>query len=270
MQQQIPLRLQRSLIALDLETTGIQPKTDRIIDLAAIKLYPDGRQEQAYWRCNPGTPIPAEATAVHGITDQDVAHCPTFATQAPAILQFLQDSDLTGFNILRFDIPMLQTEFSRCNHVFPHAEQRIIDSYRLYTQREPRDLASAMRHYCQRSLEQAHQAQSDAQAALDVLFGQLRMYADLPQDINQLHAVIHPQDPNAIDPDGKLRRVGGEIILTFGKYRNQPLRVVVEQDRGYLQWLLQQDFSPQVQQHLQAALEQNNLPLFQQANTRLL
>jgi len=142
------IQLDRPLAVIDLETTGTDPKLDRIIEISALKLLPDDGHDHRTRRVNPGVPIPPEATAVHGISDDDVADCPAFRAIAPGLARFLDGCDLAGFNILNFDLRLLAAEFNRVGLVFPVAGRRIIDACRIFHQREPRDLTAAMKFYC--------------------------------------------------------------------------------------------------------------------------
>ena len=163
------MKLDRPLVVFDLETTGLFPKKDRIIELGAIKVSPDGTEEERCWLLNPSIPIPPESTAVHGIADEDVKDCPTFAERADEIFAFFEGCDLSGFNSDRYDIPCLEEEFARVGMNFAVSQRRCIDVQRIYHRMEPRDLTAAVRFYLGRDHAGAHGAEADTRATLEVL-----------------------------------------------------------------------------------------------------
>lgn len=248
------LKLARPLVAFDVETTGLDVNADRIVEISCVKLGVDGSRECRTHRLNPQIPIGADATAVHGISDADVAHEPTFTTLAPTLYEFFDGADLTGFNIEQFDLPLLKREFGRVNITFPAGPVNIIDSWRIFLRHEPRDLRAALRFYCGRDLQNAHSAEADAQAAADILLAQVRRYTDLPRHIDALHAYCHPSNPDWLDPDGKILWRGGHAVLSFGKHKNRPLQTLAEQERDYLQWIAAANFSSHVVDICKAAL----------------
>ena len=231
------LRLRRPIVSFDLETTGLDPQSDRVVEICCIKLTPTGEREQYLSRVNPQQPIAPAATAVHGIGDADVADAPPFARVASAILAFCANCDLTGFNIERFDIPMLRAEYARLGEAFPAPYTSIIDSCRIFFRKEPRDLTAALRFYCGETLVGAHGAAADADAALNVLLGQVARYDDLPQDVFALHEYTHPKKPEWLDGDGKVAWSGQTAVLTFGKHRNKSLQDLCRDEPDYMRWL---------------------------------
>jgi DNA polymerase-3 subunit epsilon len=249
------LSLTRPLVSFDLETTGLDVKNDRIVELSCIKLNPNLSRETLTMRVNPGMPIPQAASRVHGITDADVARAPSFREIAVRLMAFMQDADLTGFNIERFDLPLLRNEFARLGIEFPEGEIRIVDSHRIFIRQEPRDLSAALRFYCNRELEGAHSAEADAEAAADVLLAQLERYEDLPTTVGGLHDFCHKAPANALDPDGKIIWLEGEPVLSFGKHRNRSLQHLAHQEPDYLRWISKSDFSDQVRGLASQALE---------------
>lgn len=244
----------RPLIAFDLETTGLDVLRDRIIELCLIRLELDGSQKTLTHRIHPQQPIPAQATAVHHIRDEDVADAPTFAELAPTLIQQFEGCDLTGFNIEKFDIPILQEEFRRAGIEFRCGDVCIVDTAKIYWRQEPRDLKSAFKFYCQQALEHAHSAQADAQASLQILFAQMEKYTELPRRMQDLHAFCHPQNPNWVDPDGKIIWQHGEAVIGFGKHRNRSLRALAQEQPDYLQWICSKDFSIEVRKLCEDAL----------------
>ncbi len=248
------LKLERPLVALDLETTGLDAQNDRIVEISCIKLHPDGTRDVRTRRINPGVPISEAASAVHGITDADVAQEPTFEQVAKGLLAFLDGADLTGFNIEHFDLPMLTREFSRAGIQFPPQPVRVIDSWRLYMMREPRDLAAAYRFYCGKELVRAHSAEADALAAADIVLAQVQRYEDLPTEVDALHEVCHPVHPDWLDPDGRIVWKGGQAVLGFGKHRDRSLQSLAAELPDYLRWIAGAQFSPEVIAIAKAAL----------------
>lgn len=237
------LKLTRPLAFFDLETTGINTQSDRIIEIAVVKYPPRGTAKEFEHRINPEIPIPPSSTVVHGITDADVALAPTFGQIARRLLDFLDDCDLCGFNIRRFDLPLLQQEFRRCGMEFDAGGRRVIDVQTIFHMKEPRDLSAALLFYCNRTHVGAHGAMADVRATADILSAQLKRYDDLPQSIDELEAIVHPKDPAWVDNDGRLVWEGNNVILTFGKYRGTPLQNVIQRDRDYIQWILDGGFS---------------------------
>ncbi len=248
------LVLERPLVSFDLETTGLDIENDRIVELSCVKLSPDGSREVRTRRINPGIPIPEAATQVHGIRDADVADAPRFAQVASAIRDFLSNCDLTGFNIEKFDLPFLCNEFKRAGIEFPTSPIRVIDSFKIYVTHESRNLASALRFYCGKQLENAHSAEADAVAAADILIAQIKQYDDLPTSIGDLHEALHQPNPDWADPDGKFLWRNGEVVFGFGKCRNLSLRTVAATDAKYLRWIADSDFSETVKSLINDAL----------------
>ncbi|MFC1993709.1 zinc-binding dehydrogenase [Chloroflexota bacterium] len=158
------IKLERPLAFIDVETTGLKTFSDKIVELSILKIHPDGNEEYKSHRVNPGIPIPAEATAIHGITDTDVAKEPTFPRYAKSICDFLEGCDIAGYNVIKFDLPLLEAEFARANVDFSKQGRFLVDSKVIYHQREPRDLQAAYMKYCGKEMENAHCAESDAAA----------------------------------------------------------------------------------------------------------
>jgi len=248
------IHLERPLVALDLETTGLDAVNDRIVEVCCVKLLPGGGREVRTRRLNPQMPISAEATAVHGISDADVAAEPTFASVARSLADFLADCDLTGFNIEHFDLPILVREFKRAGVTFPAGPVRVLDSWRIFLSKEPRDLTAAYRFYCGKTLERAHSAEADALAAAEILAAQVARYAELPLSVDDLHEVCHPPRPDWLDPEGRIVWRSGKAVLGFGKHRDRPLQVLAAESPDYLRWMASSDFSPEVVAIVKAAL----------------
>lgn len=252
----------RDLIFFDLETTGLNVVTDRIVQIAAVK-YPrgGGPPVELNQLLNPQMPIPAEVVAVHGIDDAAVVDAPTFPEYADELDAYLGEADLAGYNLGRFDIPVLMEEFDRAGVRFRTDNRRVIDVQEIFYKMEPRTLAGALRFYCNRELEGAHDALNDVRATVSVLEGQLTRYAEatyidrdgqrhpspIKPDVEQLHQFT--QRPGQLDATNRLRLDdAGEVTFNFGKYRGQRLRDVFRKEKSYYHWLQDRDFSVQVKE----------------------
>jgi DNA polymerase III subunit epsilon len=234
------LAFDRPLAIIDLETTGTDPQADRIIEISILKLVPGVEPDHRTRRVNPGIPISAEATAIHGIRDEDVAGSPSFRALARGILSFIEGCDLCGYN-LRFDLRLISTEYQRAGLAFPLSGRRIIDPNRIFHLHEPRDLASALRFYCGREHEGAHGAAADVLATLAVLDAQLDRYKDLPRNVADLHDYL--RDPKAVDLGEMFTRRSDESIeFAKGKYKGQLLCDIAKTEPDYLDWMLRSDF----------------------------
>lgn len=249
------LRLDRALVTLDTETTGTDVTLDRVIEVAMIRLNPNGTSEEYRSLVNPQTPIPAESTQIHGITDAMVADAPTFAQIAQDLLDFLARADLAGYNLLRFDLPILRNEFQRASIRWNPKEVRIVDAQAIFHKMEPRDLTAAYRFYCGKELHGAHGALADTRATLEVLLAQVNHYPELPRDVASLDARFNLPDMRFVDPDRKFRWRNNEPSFNFGNHRGAMLREVVERDPEYLDWILKKDFSQEVKTLVRNALE---------------
>ena len=248
------LNLRRPLAFLDLETTGTSPASDRVVEIAILKVHPDGTEDFRRRRVNPGVPIPAEATAIHSISDADVADEPPFASYARSLADFLADCDIAGFNVAGFDLRMLEAEFGRAGVDFSREGRAVVDAMRIFHLKEPRHLAAAVQFYCGHDHPEAHSSEDDVRAAVDVLRAQLDRYDDLPRDVEALHELCNPVDPSWIDPDGKFRWSGSDAVVTFGQHKGRTLRDLAAAEPDYLDWMLGQDFSPEVMQIVRDAL----------------
>ena len=250
-----PIKLDRPLIVFDIEATGTSARADRIIELAAIRIDPDGTETSGYWLLNPGVPIPIETTAIHGITDEIVRSCPTFKEKALEILTFFGEADFAGFNAGRFDIPMLAEEFSRAGIPFDADRRRLLDAQRIFHTKEPRDLSAALRFYCGHEHADAHGAEADVRATLDVIRGQFKRYDDLPRDMETLDRTFNPLDPFNADRSGRLRWVDGELVINFGKKKGAKLKDLAGEDAGFLKWIIKNDFPQDTRQICENALK---------------
>ena len=254
------MNLDRPLVVFDLETTGLFPKKDRIIELGAIKVLPDGAEEERCWLLNPGMPIPQESTAVHGIADADVKDCPTFAERADEIFEFFEGCDLSGFNSDRYDIPCLEEEFARVGKNFAVSQRRCIDVQRIYHKMEPRDLTAAVRFYLGRDHAGAHGAEADTRATLEVLKAQLVKYPGLPKGSAEMSEFLAPRDPNSIGRCKELLWRDGELYVNFGKKKGEKLRDILFREEKYLKWILKGDFDTEVKSVVRDLLDNGRLP----------
>jgi len=247
--------LTRPLIIYDIESTGLNPRHDRIVELGALKIFPNGQREEFQQRLNPARKIPKQVTELHGISDQDVADSPKFEDGAGKLKAFLRDAELAGFGIQQFDIPMLRAEFARVGVDFPAKDCRIIDAKTIFHKKEPRDLSAAYQFFCGKQHTDAHGAMPDVLATYEVLKGELAKYNELPRDISKLHEFCNPEDPDAIDPKGRFRWQEEEVVIGFGKKAGLTLKEIARKEPDYLRWMIRKDFSPQAKAVAQAALE---------------
>ena len=236
------LKLQRPIIFFDLETTGTNITHDRIVEISIIKVLPSGEEIERTRRVNPEMPIPAEATAVHHITDEDVASAPTFKQLAKSLAEIFTDCDIAGFNSNRFAIPLLLEEFNRAGIVLDMSKTRLVDVQTIYHKMEPRNLSAAYRYYCGKNLEDAHSASADTRATLEVLKAQLDRYSDaLTNDVAALSEFSsHGRN---VDFAGRLvYNDAKQEVINFGKYKGQIDEEVLARDPGYYSWVQQGDF----------------------------
>ena len=233
------LHLERPLAVLDVETTGLNPEQDRIVQIAITIHYP--HKDPIPWcgYVNPTIPIPPESTAVHHITDAMVKDAPTFRTMAPKLAKALSGIDFAGYYV-HFDLKTIYAEMKRAGQLWEYESAAIIDAHRIFQILDPRDLTSAHVKFCGSKFEGAHGAAADVSATEAVLAGQLESHAEIPRDVKALGAYCFPKNPNALDGSGKFAWKNGEAIVAFGKkFNGTPLRLV---DKNYLQWMIANDF----------------------------
>ena len=236
------LNLKKPLVFFDLETTGINITKDRIVEISYLKIMPDGTEESKTWRVNPLMPIPAQATAIHGITNEDVKDCPTFKDFAASLAEQIKGCDLAGFNSNRFDIPLLAEEFLRAQIDINLSECKFIDVLTIFHKQEPRNLKAAYKFYCGKELTDAHQAEGDTKATYEVLMAQLDMYPELENDVDTLS--VYSSFTNNVDFAGRMiYNENGEEVIHFGKYNGQLVKDVLKKDPAYYSWIMQGDFA---------------------------
>lgn len=236
------LNLKNPLIIFDLETTGMNISTDRIVEISYLKIYPNGKEEGKTMRLNPGIPIPPETTAIHGIRDEDIASAPTFSSIAKNLAKEIEGCDLAGYNSNRFDIPLLAEEFLRAEVDIDLMKRKFIDVQTIFYKKEPRTLLAAYKFYCDGDLENAHSAEADTRATYEVLKAQLDRYPDLENDINYL-SKFSAFTRNADFAGRIVYDDNEEEMFNFGKYKGQKVVDVLKKDPGYYGWIMQGDFT---------------------------
>lgn len=235
------LNLTKPIVFFDLETTGTNLQSDRIVEISYIKVFPNGKEQEKTLRVNPGMPIPAEATAIHHITDEDVANAPVFKQVAKEIAQVFLGSDIGGFNSNKFDVPLLNEEFIRADVDFDFTKCRFVDVQTIFHKMEQRTLSAAYKFYCHKELDGAHSANADTRATYEVLKAQLDMYEQLQNDIAFL-STFSSQNKN-VDLAGRIvYNDKGQEVFNFGKYKGRPVEEVFNHDTGYYGWMMQGDF----------------------------
>ncbi|MBQ2007466.1 MAG: ribonuclease H-like domain-containing protein [Alistipes sp.] len=235
------LNLKRPIVFFDLETTGVDTAKDRIVEVSMIKIMPDGEEIVRTRRINPQMHIPEQATAIHGITDDDVKDCPTFAQVAKSMAQFIDGCDFGGFNSNRFDLPMLVEEFLRAGVDVDFRRRRFVDVQNIFHKMEQRTLVAAYKFYCDKNLEEAHSAEADTRATYEVLMAQLDRYPELQNDVAAL--ADFSERGQTADFAG---RIGyndkQEEVFNFGKYKGRRVEDVFREEPSYYAWMMNGDF----------------------------
>lgn len=238
------LNLTRPLAFFDIEATGLNVVTDRIVEISILKIYPpDGnKKEIRTLRINPTVPIPAEATKVHGISDKDIMNAPTFAECAREIADFFGDSDLAGYNCNYYDIPLLMEEFLRTDVDFNMKDRKIVDVQAIFHKKEERTLSAAYKFYCSKELNNAHSAEADVNATHEILEAQLEKYHDLKNDVQFLHNFT--SGLRRVDFHGKLvYNEKGHIVFNFGKHTGKNVEDIFKNEPSYYSWMMNGEFS---------------------------
>jgi DNA polymerase-3 subunit epsilon len=243
------LQLTHPLVFLDLETTGVNLSSDRIVEIAMIRIQPDGTRQVKRKLINPEMPIPKASSDVHGITDEMVKDAPTFKQAGNEIKQFLENCDLGGYNSNRFDIPLLMEEFLRAGLEVNLSERKMVDVQHIFYSMEPRTLSAAYKFYCNQELVNAHSAEADIQATVDVLMAQLERYPKLGNTVESILSVIG--EDRVID---YARRFvyddKGIEVFNFGKYKGQAICEVLKREPHYYDWMMRGDFPLHTKQKL--------------------
>jgi len=248
------LNLKRPLAFFDLEATGTNVGTDRIVEISVIKLNPDGTEDVKTWRVHPGMPIPLESSLIHGIYDEHIAGQPKFKELAQEIADFMKDTDLAGYNSNKFDIPMLAEEFLRAGVQFDLENRHFVDVQNIFHQMEQRTLKAAYLFYCNKAIINAHSAEADTRATMEVLLAQIEKYADTEwedkkgnktkpviNDIEALHQFTNLNRP--VDFAGRLAyNENGEEVFNFGKHKGKRVEDIFTAEPSYYSWMMQGDF----------------------------
>lgn len=247
------LNLKNAIAFFDLEATGTNISTDRIVEISIVKLHPDGSQDIMTEQVNPGVPIPPEVSLIHGIYDSDVRDKAYFKDIARDVLNFIGKADLAGFNVLKYDIPLLSEEFHRAGLDFDLEKRNLLDAQKIFHLMEKRNLTSAYKFYCGKKLENAHSAEADTLATLDVFQAQIERYLgeeaeDLQgnklgvfeNDMKKIHAIVNKQ---MVDLAGRfVFNKEGEEVFNFGKHKGKPIAQVLKEEPGYYDWMMRGDF----------------------------
>ncbi|OUR95578.1 DNA polymerase III subunit epsilon [Flavobacteriales bacterium 34_180_T64] len=235
------LNLSKPICFFDLETTGINISKDRIVEISILKVYPDGTEEKKTWKVNPEMAIPKETTAIHGISDADVADKPTFKELAKEVHLMIKDADLGGFNSNRFDIPLLAEEMLRADLDFDMKNRVSVDVQTIFHKMEQRTLVAAYKFYCDKNLEDAHSAEADTMATFEVLKAQLSKYDALENNTKFL--ADYSSRKKFADFAGFINyNEEGEECFSFGKHKGKRVLDVLKDEPGYFGWLLNADF----------------------------
>ncbi len=235
------LKLKRPIVFIDLETTGINVSSDRIVEISALKINPNGSEQLMTSLVNPEMPIPPKVTAIHGISDSDVTGAPTFREIAKNLATFLEGCDLAGYNSMKFDIPVLAEEFLRTNVDFNFTKRRYIDVQVIFYKKEQRTLAAAYKFYCNKAMENAHTANADTAATYEVLKAQLDRYDDLENDVEKLAG--YSSFNNNVDFAGRIiLDENGVETFNFGKHKGKAVESVFREEPAYYAWMMNGDF----------------------------
>ena len=235
------LQLKNPVIFFDVESTGVNVASDRIVEIFLLKIYPDGREETYKARINPTIPISAKVAAIHGITDEDVKDSPTFSQIAKTLVQYIEGCDLAGYNSNKFDIPLLDEEFLRAGVDIDLKKKYFVDVQVVFHKMEQRTLSAAYKFYCSKTLKDAHSAEADTYATYEILLAQLERYEELNNDIESLSKFsAHTKN---VDYAGRIVLNEDDVeVINFGKHKGKPVEEVLESDPGYYGWMMKGDF----------------------------
>lgn len=246
------LNLKNPLVVFDLETTGTNISQDRIVEMAMVKVMPDGSVEEKCRKINPTIPIPLETSLIHGIYDEDIKDAPTFSQVAKSLAQYLEGCDLAGFNVLGFDVPMLVEEFLRANVDFEIENRKIVDAQKIFHLMEKRNLTAAYKFYCEKDLENAHSALADTQATYEVLVSQIEKYEGqevfdslgkkLDTIKNNMEMLHNLTTSGRVDLAGRMVYKDGIEVFNFGKHRGKPVSEILKREPSFYDWVMKGDF----------------------------
>jgi DNA polymerase-3 subunit epsilon len=251
------LQLKRPLVIFDLETTGVNIASDRIVEIAIVRIHPDGTRQIKRKLINPEMPIPEAASSVHGITNEMVKDAPTFKQAANEIKQFLEGCDLGGYNSNRFDIPLLVEEFLRVDQPLDLQKVQFLDVQKIFHTMEQRTLSAAYKFYCNKDLEGAHSAEIDASATYEVLLSQVQRYPQLGNSIDSIIKAIGEEE--IVDFARRFVMENGKEVFNFGKYKGQVVEDVLRRERQYYDWMMKGDFPLHTKQKLTEILNRTLL-----------
>lgn len=245
------LKLNKPIAFIDLETTGLNISTDRIVEIAILKLLPEGGRDTFIRKINPEIPVPPKVTAIHGLTDDDLKEMPSFDQLAPEIIRFIGNSDLAGFNIVKFDLPLLVEEFLRYGIDFSLEGRKVIDVQHIFHKMEKRDLAAAYRFYCGKTIENQHSAMYDIMATEEILHEQLKRYQQIGETVDELYQFTGRQLDRMVDLSNRMvYDENGDIVFNFGKYKGMRVFDVFAKDPSYYDWMMKGDFPRQTKNKL--------------------
>ena len=250
------LSLKRPLAIFDLETTGLNITKDRIVEIAVIKVHPNGDEEYFSKRINPEMIIPEETSLIHGIYNKDVENEPKFSEIAEELVNFLGDSDLAGYNSNKFDIPVLSEELLRVGNQFDVSKRKFVDVQNIFHKMEQRTLAAAYKFYCHKEIENAHNALADTTATWEVLKAQINKYENLEKNIDFLSDFSKAGNYNLLDFAGRLAiNENGVAVYNFGKNKGKTIKEIALTEPGYYGWMLNADFPLYTKQCLKIEME---------------
>ena len=244
------LNLKNPLLFFDIESTGLNVATDRIVEISAVKVMPDGTHEIKTKRINPTIPITPEAQAIHGISNEEVKDCPTFKQIAKSFAIWMEGCDIAGYNSMKFDIRLLAEEFIRADIDFDFRKRNLVDVQNIFHKMEQRTLAAAYKFYCKKTLENAHSAEADTMATYEVLMAQLDRYPDtLKNDIAML--ADFSTKTKFVDYAGRIiKNEKGENIINFGKHKGKIVESILKAEPSYYDWIMKGDFTLDTKQTL--------------------
>ncbi len=232
-------RINRPVVFFDLETTGVSITHDRIVEIAMTKIHPNGDRNTWKTLVNPNMPIPQGAQDVHHISDADVSDFDDFKYFAPEVFEFIKDCDLGGYNIIRFDIPILLEEFLRAGILWNYKDHKIIDVFKIYSVIEPRTLAGTYQRFTGKVLENAHSAQADNDATIEIFQAQLEKYGEkIPANLDNISDIKYPDEKLNLDLAGKFIIEDKNVLFNFGKYKGKNVKDVFNEDANYFMWMI--------------------------------
>lgn len=235
------LKLEKPIVFFDLETTGVNIATDRIVEISILKVFPNGNKESKTWLVNPEVEIPKEAAEIHGITNEKVVTEPTFKELAPEVSKMIEGCDLAGFNSNRFDIPLLAEELMRAGIDFDMNDRKAVDVQTIFHKKEQRTLSAGYQFYCGKELEGAHGAEADTNATYEILLAQIEKYDDLENDVKSL-SEFSTHGERGDFAGFILINDDGQEIFSFGKYKGRTVEEVLKENPGYNNWIQNADF----------------------------